>query len=230
MPPLCPVCAQIPYQALTCPTVSDVRKVHEGRKKVIDTQTVFFPFDASSDVELGSLRKLKSRAQGCQLCSLFYNTIKRRGSQYGNNWPIPEDDDNIIIRTGCDWFHSFITETMGASPSQALVGLRRLALLVHVAAATEISGVIWKPRDNLLACYTNVVQPCHIDDFLQAPGPGSIPGPEGQPRLLFCARQRPDMVDIQLLLRWMNICRRDHDLSCSAEDEEDERRSLACVK
>ncbi|KAK0718675.1 hypothetical protein B0T26DRAFT_713904 [Lasiosphaeria miniovina] len=112
---------------------------------------------------------------------------------------------------------------MGASGDLALLSVRRLALMVCVAADTEIDGVIWRPHDTL-ACYTNIVQPCHFDDFVQAPGPGSTTGPEEQrqPRLLFSARKRPETVNIQLLLEWMNICQRDYDLSCSVEEDEDE--------
>jgi hypothetical protein len=182
------------------------------------------PFDGFSNVRLGTLGSIKARAQACQLCSLFYNTIQRRGSWYANNRPIPENDDNILVRTVCDRFHSYVTETIGASAltgRRSLVVLRRLGLRVHVAADTEIDGVVKTPHDTL-ACYTNVVQPCHLDDFNRAPDPGSPASLEGQTRLLFSARKRPETVDVQLLLRWMSICQTDHDLSCPVEEDEEQ--------
>jgi hypothetical protein len=219
---LCPVCKQIPFSTLTCPTASDICKAHELQKKGRNTVATLIPFHHFSDVTLGSLGSIRARAQGCQLCSIFYDTIKRRGSWYANGRPIPEDDDNIIIRTQCDWFHTYVTETVGSSSltsRQSLVVLRRLGLLVQVAAETEIDGVSWAPHVSL-AYYTNVVQPCYLDDFIRDPGPDPTSSLDGQPRLLFSARKRPETVDPQLLLRWMNICLKDHDLSCSVEEYE----------
>lgn len=219
---LCPVCKQIPFSTLTCPTASDIRKAHELQKKGRNSLSSLVRFDGFSDATLGSLGSIRARAQGCQLCSIFYDTVKRRGSRYASGRPIPEDDDNVIIRTECDRFHTYVTETIGSSAltsRRSLVVLRRLGLLVQVAAETEIDGVIWRPQDTL-ACYTNVVQPCYLDEFIRAPGPDPTSSLDGQPRLLFSARKRPETVDPQLLLRWMNICLEDHDLSCSGEEDE----------
>lgn len=216
------------------------------RKKGRQTQRNLVPFDDFSDVKLGSLGKIKFRAQqeGCQLCSLFYDTIKRRGALYVNGRPIPEDDDNIIIGTGCDRYSSYVSENSAdflASRAQALFLIRRIGLYVRVAADTEIDGVVYRPEQSL-ACFSNVAQACYYDDFNPAPTPAPVlglPDPSSTasidvqlPRLLFSARKRPQTVDVQLLKKWMNICLIDHDVSCSTgdEDEDDKPPSVSSVE
>lgn len=164
-------------------------------------------------VELGSLGSIRTRASddGCKLCALFYETIKRRGGVYANKRPIPEDDDNVLVFAVVSYY-ACVMEEMGASSlrTDELVFLRRLEATVTVSVDTEIDGVK-RISGECLGSYTNIAQACHIDDF-----DSDI---RHEPRLLFSARKRPDTVDIDLIKHWLDICHTQHELSCSVENE-----------
>lgn len=225
MSSICATCKQIPFPVLGCPTASNIIRAHEMRRNGQRYRT-FLPFDGSalppgtwknpSDVadtfELGPLYRIRERATvgNCKLCDLIYRLIQRRGALYANKTPIPENDDNVVFMASLSFYAAIMENPGGDVLIDELIFLRRLRLYVTLKADAQING-LQKIAGWNLSTYMNIAQPCHVDDFNS--------GTE-EPRLLFSARKRPDVVDIGLLKKWISICQTEHELSCFPDNDD----------
>lgn len=212
MTDLCSYCKQIPFESLTCPFPSDIAIAHTARKQGQKFRQ-FLPiknYDQKKidqgKVRLGSLSRIQRDSSRCKLCRIFCNVIRRQGSVYMHDKPIPTDDQAIFYAEAK--YYGFITVSPldgEGNTKDCYFYLRRLCL----KGVFQDKGT---GQDNLhgFAHFANVLQPYQ---------PGRDAVSEDQ-KMLFGGRIRPQTIDLGLIRRWIEICDTQHEVTCSLEDND----------
>lgn len=267
-PRLCEYCAQIPFACLAMPTASEIRKARAAVKAGQTRRPIRLPYreqlgagdkvdaashvDVDRPVDLGTLGRVRESAGsrrhpqqgGCALCRLFLGVVERQGQRYVNDWPIPEDDDNVHLRAGTAHYGT-VWETLTGARRELYYITQRLELAVHFVRDTEVRGTLI-PADYPLALYSAVAQACNVDDGEFGIGGTTTRRPAGEEeelgqqdgdggceeedvaqeweeiddgRMLFCARKRPDVLDFNLVKSWIRLCQEEHRNICHTDDE-----------
>lgn len=255
-PRLCEYCEQIPFARLAMPTASEIRKARTA-VKAGKPRPIFMPYrgdivsppaatttttttggghddyfdteKADRTVDLGTLGRIReSGLSSCALCHLILGVITRQGRRYLNDWPIPEDDENVHIIAGAPQYGT-IWETITGQQAERLFVISRLELSACFMEDTPVQGVTI-PAGYALGLYSAVAQPCNLDGEFGLGRPAveeEDTDEEGKRedvsqdwediddgRMLFCARKRPDAVDFELVKSWISLCQAEHGNIC----------------
>lgn len=222
MSSLCNHCSQIPFYYLSCPTASDIRKARHAAKTESNIVREYAGKKLPKrrplkTIHLGTLSRIHKNKELCGLCGLIYHVIQQRGAPPG------VDETHFMNCDHIHWFvkfsiYSWISESNSDSITGRDLEIHRLDLgAMGWSDGGKDSGYITACNDRIcveevLVFYVNIVQACHIDEFMQG-----LRSPEtgvDDQRMLFSGRQRPETVDLHLLRSWITICKTAHGISC----------------
>jgi hypothetical protein len=150
------------------------------------------------------MQKSSSR---CKLCRIFYNVIRRQGSVYMHDRPIPTDERAVFYAEAK--YYGFVTVSPldgEGNTKDCYFFLRRLCL--KGVFRDEVTG-----QEDLhgFAYLNNIAQPYQPDMDMVL---------ENQ-KMLFGGRIRSQTIDLDMLRRWIQICDTQHELTCTHEDDND---------
>jgi len=222
---LCSHCRQIPFDGFRCPTMGRLeasRKAQETSDSKGYQHAVWgrdlCSYEGSWKIMLGTWGRMVKDSTWCDMCRLFCQVVTRRGATYMAGRPLNAANEDVVLYTTGKTFAA-VTESLrdldGYLPDK-LAYIRRIGLEVRLKKDEIFDGVLVKEYESL-AIYNDVAQACHMqDDFERlaalAPRP-SERGTSGK-HMLFRGRRRPDTVEIELLQRWLNICKTEHSMTC----------------
>lgn len=222
-PQLCEICNQIPFVALSCPSLSDLEKAREARKKnkrilpflpLRENGSANNAFDATT-VALGSINRIQRNIAHCQLCSMIYGVLERQGFVISDNVPIPRNNEVALFAITDMLYYGYITDSpmdVEGRFADAYFLLRRLSIKAEFVSNPSTP----------FAYFDYFAQPCRIgaclnsnDDAIQFPFK-----PTKSDQMLFGGRKRPKKVNLGRLLNWVYTCESQHEMTCQLQNEQ----------
>ena len=121
------------------------------------------------------------------------------------------DDENVVFWADPDVsYYGNITDPRKDDYTRFVI--RRLSLTAHLIHDPGLS----------IACFDHVLQACSVGTVSSTSRefPFQDLG-SGTTRMLFGGRKRPQVVDIQWLQKWIDICENEHNLACSLTESQE---------
>jgi hypothetical protein len=160
-------------------------------------------------VYLGLLSRIRQDSSTCDLCALFIHIISRQGGVYNTDQTL--NAENIFFRADPDLsYYGRISDAR--KPGGATWIPRRLSLTAHSA----------EDPDSVIAYFDHVLQACEIETALSIPRENDNHIKKPERTMQFGGRRRRNLVDIELIKRWMRICEEEHSLSCILTTSQEE--------
>ncbi|KAH8801433.1 heterokaryon incompatibility protein-domain-containing protein [Xylogone sp. PMI_703] len=195
---LCEFCSKIDFERLRNPLLSDLPAVREGRvdksrRPFKDTRV-----DTHKPTTLGPFSEILRRSKSCRLCQLIVFSLTRHVAN--------RLSDEDVCEAETTFFGGY-RDPQGENYWL----IRRLSIIVDISTDVYTIG---GPNKSLFHAF----QACNI-------GAGSIqvdeeftdPRPEVD-MMVFGGRQRPILLDLRWVQRWMDICKTDHGIACESAD------------
>ena len=157
-------------------------------------------------VNLGTSGRIREDALQCQLCSLFYDIIRKQGATYQHRSVYKKLDSNDVhFRADPDLCYYARIHAPDTNINGSFL-LCRLSLTAHKVLSPDL----------VIAYLDNVIQ-IYDSGILKPPTEAStVQARRTEDEMVFGGRKRPPTIDIQLVRRWMRNCVDEHAGHCSS--------------
>ncbi|KAM7214003.1 Heterokaryon incompatibility protein (HET) domain containing protein [Rhypophila decipiens] len=187
---LCSFCANINFDALRNPLLSDLPAIRDG---TVDTSR--HPFkgkteDAHASTQLGKLSDIAQRAESCRLCALMIKSLAR------HNGRRPQPDD--VCRAETSFYGVYRT------PSGHLYWTGR-----------TLTIGIRTPQGS----WAHAFQACNVGALsMDVDVQNRFQHKKPIDSMIFGGRRRPLSLDLNWVRQWIKICKTDHGDECETAD------------
>jgi hypothetical protein len=201
---LCEYCSKINFDALRCPSVSEITNLQRGEST---TETLFFKASkgeaAHNKTNLGFLSRIKQDAHHCRLCNLIWQTLMRYNPSQTSH--LTSNSEDVTCLVDIEFYGIF----WNPRDETKCHHIRRVSIITKIGDTNTNDDVHFAFQ----TCNKDVLS-VQVDENFKDPR-------QNVDMLVFGGRKRPLEVNLQWLRRWIELCQHDHGKVCELQTGQD---------